>query len=78
MTATNTRSRRTLAELPHAAGDPRVKVGFAGSLIRPDDQVRLTFELFNGTVDPASNQIQALLAEEPIFYVVVVRFPAHD
>ena len=70
MTATNTRSRRTLAELPHAAGDPRVKVGFAGSLIRPDDQVRLTFELFNGTVDPASNQIQALLAEEPIFYVV--------
>ncbi len=44
--------------------------GFAGSLIRPDDQVRLTFELVNGTVDPATNQIVALEPEDHVFYVV--------
>jgi hypothetical protein len=45
-------------------------VGFAGSLIRPDDQVRITFDLVNGAVDATSNTIQPLLGEEPIYYVI--------
>lgn len=45
-------------------------VGFAGGVIRPDDQVRLTFELVNGSVDPASNRIVALEPDDHVFYVV--------
>ena len=45
-------------------------LGFVGSMLRPDDQVRLTFELVNGTVDVATNEIQPLLGEESIWYVV--------
>lgn len=56
------------------AGEPDTRstatVGFAGSLIRPDDQLRITFELINGTVDTTSNTVQPLLGEEPIYYVV--------
>jgi len=41
------------------------------NLVRPDDQLRLRFELMNGQVDPGTNAIVALLGEEPIYYAVV-------
>lgn len=46
------------------------QIGFSGRLVRPDDQLRLTFELFNGTVDAVTNRIQPLIETEGIFYVV--------
>lgn len=48
----------------------RGPVGFAGGVIRPDDQVRITFELVNGAVDPVSNLIVALEPDDHVFYVV--------
>ncbi len=39
-------------------------------LVRPDDQLRLQFELMNGEVDPVSNTIIGLLGEEPIYYLI--------
>ena len=38
--------------------------------MRPDDQLRLRFQLVNGRVDPRTNTIVALLGEEPIWYLI--------
>ncbi len=70
MTVTTTRPRRDPAERTTPASEAAAADGFAGSLVRPDDQVRLTFELINGTVDPSTNQILALEPEDHVFYVV--------
>ena len=71
MTATTT--RRSVREPAEQSGPAPAAVeveGFAGNLIRPDDQVRLTFQLINGTVDAATNQILALEPEDHVFYLV--------
>lgn len=68
-TITTDRDARTFP-LPHDDPKEPGTVGFAGSIIRPDDQLRLTYELYNGTVDPVRNQILPLLGEEPIWYVI--------
>ena len=71
MTVTTTRhSDRGPAERTTLATEAVAVEGFAGNLIRPDDQVRLTFELVNGTVDTATNQIVALEPEDHVFYLV--------
>jgi hypothetical protein len=71
MTATTTRrSVRGPAARTAPAPQAAEVEGYAGSLIRPDDQVRLTFTLVNGTVDAATNQILALEPDDHIFYVV--------
>jgi hypothetical protein len=69
MTATSTAPPSAAARAPGADAEPRL-TGFAGALLRPDDQLRLTFQLVNGTVDPATNRIEPLVEEEGIFYVV--------
>jgi hypothetical protein len=38
------------------------------NLVRPDDQVRLRFELVNGAIDRDTNTIVSLEPEEPIYY----------
>lgn len=62
----------TLTTAPRAAASraAAAEIGFAGALVRPDDQLRLTFELVGGFVDATTNRIEPLLADEPIFYVI--------
>ena len=40
------------------------------TLVRPDDQVRLRFELVNGRIEPVSNTIVRLIEDEGILYSV--------
>ena len=55
------------APAPAPDGEPRSLVH---TLLRPDDQVRLRFELVNGRVDPATNTIVELTGPDGIFYVI--------
>lgn len=58
-------SERRQPVVPVVDGRP----SYSGRLVRPDDQVRIDYRLYNGIVNE-SNRIVALEPEEPIYYVL--------
>ena len=61
-----TAPRSFLRSLAPRAEEPSLE----HTLVRPDDQLRLRFQLVNGRVDPRTNSIVALLGEESIWYLI--------